>query len=579
MELKRYSEVVVLDFEFHAPSGHLPYPLCVVAYELKSGKEHRLWFDGVFPESPPFPTGSEVLFVAFYASAEMGCFLELDWLLPVNVIDLYAEFRVCTNGLNPPSGSSLLGAATAMGITTLSTFSNFKGQGRGLAIRGGPFTKEEQQLLLHYCSTDVRTTVRLFERMMPNIDEDRALLRGRYTKAVATIERVGISIDVEMMKQILSNKAELRKQLVQSINKDFGVFEEESFKIKRFAQYLASHNIEWPLLPSGVPDTQKKTFSSMCEIHPNLAPLKELRNTLSQMNDIKLTVGPDARNRVLLSPFGTKTGRNTPSNSKFIFGLSRWWRHLVKPPEGYGNAYLDFSYQEVGIAAALSRDENMIEAYTSGDPYLALAIKAGAVPPDATKASHPVERAQFKTVTLGVQYGMGAASLAKRLRCSPARARELLDYHRRVYNTFWSWSDAALDFAMLKGFLTSVFGWTLQVKNDTKKQTIRNFPMQANGAEMLRLACIRAVEEGIRVCAPIHDALLIEASLDELDDTIQATKEVMRWASQQVLGGFALEVDTSVIRYPDRFRPEGGESIWQLVCDLLPPANLSRDPP
>jgi DNA polymerase-1 len=45
--------------------------------------------------------------------------------------------------------------------------------------------------------------------------------------------------------------------------------------------------------------------------------------------------------------------------------------------------------------------------------------------------------------------------------------------------------------------------------------------MQGNGSEMLRLACCLATEAGIRVCAPVHDAILIEAPLEELDRTIR----------------------------------------------------------
>ena len=69
--------------------------------------------------------------------------------------------------------------------------------------------------------------------------------------------------------------------------------------------------------------------------------------------------------------------------------------------------YIDWSQQEFGIAAALSGDKLMKEAYASGDPYLTFAKQAKAVPNDATKESHPEERDQYKGCTLAVQYGMG----------------------------------------------------------------------------------------------------------------------------------------------------------------------------
>src|SRR5262249_41951650 len=145
------------------------------------------------------------------------------------------------------------------------------------------------------------------------------------------------------------------------------------------------------------------------------APLREVRDSLSKLRLNDLAVGPDGRNRVLLSAFASKTGRNQPSNSRFIFGPSAWLRGLIQPGPGMAVAYLDWEQQEFGIAAALSEDQVMMEAYRSGDPYLAFAKQAGAVPPEATKHTHGPERDLFKACVLAVQYGMGEASLAQRI--------------------------------------------------------------------------------------------------------------------------------------------------------------------
>ena len=96
--------------------------------------------------------------------------------------------------------------------------------------------------------------------------------------------------------------------------------------------------------------------------------------------------------------------------------------------------------------------------------------------------------------------------------------------------------------------------------------------MQANGAEMLRLACCLVTERGIRVCAPVHDAVLIEAPLDELAQTVVATEECMRLASSIVLGDFELRTEAKLVRYPDRYMDERGlqmwETVWEIVNDL-----------
>jgi DNA polymerase I-like protein with 3'-5' exonuclease and polymerase domains len=255
--------------------------------------------------------------------------------------------------------------------------------------------------------------------------------------------------------------------------------------------------------------------------------------------------------------------------SKFIFGPSTWLRGLIRPQPGLGVAYVDWSQQEFGIAAAFSRDPLMTDAYQSGDPYLAFAKQAGAVPHGASKVSHSKERDQFKACVLAVQYGMGEESLAMRIGQPVPRARELLRLHRETYQVFWEWSDAALDHAMLYGKLWTVFGWTVHLDDKPNPRSLRNFPMQANGAEMLRLACCLAVERGIRVCAPIHDAILIEGPAESLEATVQATQQAMAEASEIVLDGFQLRTEVQVIPYPNRYMDERGIKMWETVWGII----------
>jgi DNA polymerase I-like protein with 3'-5' exonuclease and polymerase domains len=286
----------------------------------------------------------------------------------------------------------------------------------------------------------------------------------------------------------------------------------------------------------------------------------------------KLTVGQDRRNRYLLGAFSTKTGRNAPSNSKSIFGPATWLRSLIQPPPGHAVAYIDWSAQEVAIAAVLSGDNVLRAAYESGDPHLFLAKQAGAVPPDATKNSHPAERERFKVVTLGVQYGLSEYGLARRLNISLGRAHELLRAHRQTFGGYWKWSDAAETQAMLSGRLRTLFGWPVHVPPApavANPRSLRNFLIQGTGAEMLRLACCLATERGIAVCAPVHDALMVEAPAAEIEAVVEATKRAMKEASRVVLYGFEVRTDAKVVRHPDRYSDPRGERMWKTICGLL----------
>ena len=217
----------------------------------------------------------------------------------------------------------------------------------------------------------------------------------------------------------------------------------------------------------------------MARAHPAVAPMRELRSALSEMRLADLAVGSDARNRTILSAFRARTGRNQPSNSKFIFGPSVWLRGLIKPPPGHGVAYVDWSQQEFGIAAALSGDLAMMAAYGSGDPYLTFAKLAGAVPQDATKKTHTGTRELFKQCVLAVQFGMEADSLASRIGQPPVAARDLLRAHRETFKKFWKWSDAAVDHAMLHGVLHTVFGWHVRVSENQNPRSLQTFQCKA----------------------------------------------------------------------------------------------------
>jgi DNA polymerase I len=122
---------------------------------------------------------------------------------------------------------------------------------------------------------------------------------------------------------------------------------------------------------------------------------------------------------------------------------------------------------------------------------------------------------------------------------------------------------------MLRGWLPTVYGWKVQVGAESNPRSLANFPAQANGAELLRLACCLATERGIEVCAPVHDAVLIAAPLDRLERDIGAVEDAMREASRIVLNGFELNTDKVVVRYPERYMDEGGKTMWDKVMALL----------
>ena len=360
-----FREVWAADFEFAAPDGERPKPICLVARELKTGRTVRQWEDEFGP-LPPYSTDPDSLFVAFYASAEFGCHLALGWPMPERVLDLFAEHRCLTNGVPTGFGNGLLGVLAYHGLDGIGA--DEKGEMRALAMRGSPWAAAEREALIAYCESDVVALARLLPAMLSSIDLPRALLRGRYMVAAARMEWNGVPVDVETLARLKRHWHDIQDRLIAEIDASYGVFEGRTFKANRFAAWLERMGIPWPRLESGALDLSDDTFREMSKAHSEVSPLRELRHCLSGMRLNDLAVGSDGRNRCLLSAFATRTGRNAPSNTRYIFGPSVWLRGLIQPPPGHAVVYIDWSAQEIGIAAALSGDPVMLAGYEFGRP-------------------------------------------------------------------------------------------------------------------------------------------------------------------------------------------------------------------
>ena len=570
-----FRKFYAVDFEYSGSDGEIPSIVCMVVQDLRSGEVSRHWQDDLQKmKTPPFETGEDIALVCYFAPAEMQSMLALGWDLDVSVIDLYAEFRCQTNG-DPNAGrKSLVNALQFNKLDHL--IPKEKDSMRDLILSGGPWSKGQRVAILDYCQQDVFALGPLLDAMLKRapwseLKLNQALLRGRYMKAVGAMQHRGIPIDLELLDWLDASWDSIKRKLIEQIDTAFGVYVEGSFKEALFEAYLARLGIPWPRLASGRLALDRNTFSSMSKRYPAVQPLHELRKTLGELKLNKLAVGRDSRNRTILSPFAAKTGRNQPSTTKFVFGPAKWVRGLIKPAEGMALAYCDWSSQEIAVAAALSGDELLWDAYHTGDPYLAFAIAAGLAPPDATKQTHKAIRNRCKAVVLGTNYGMSAYGVAQAAKIHELEAKALLQKHRETYRKFWAWAENNKDRGLLGLKLETCFGWPIQVTaGDAKPNTFLNWPMQAHGAEMMRIACILAVERGIKLCAPIHDALLIEAPSDQIDAEVVRLKECMAEASEAVLGnGKVCRVDADIVRYPDRYMDEHGQEMWDQIMGLL----------
>jgi DNA polymerase I len=580
-----FREIWSVDTEYYPGSGldnggvegDPPTPLCLVAHEMRSGRTIRLWQDQFGP-FPPYRLDTDALIVGYMLSAEYGTHLPLGWGEPACALDAYIEFRHCVNDGSIKSEDREKGFYSLAGALRYFLEDEIdlarKKEMRDRIVRGPPFTEQEKREMLAYCEDDVRALARLIPHLIPTIRSlPHALMRAKFQWAITHQERRGVPLDGQVLTPVRRHWHGMQIDLVSELDRPFNCYEivdgKPHWRKEQFANLVRRRRMAWPTLPSGALDETDQTFREMAGRYPFIERLRELRYSISKLRLNDLAVGNDHRNRALLGAFGTKTARNAPSNSKFIFGPAKWLRFLITPPPGRVLVHRDYSQQEVRIAAVLSGDAALLQACESGDVYLGIAQQLGFLRDGMNDDQRKAVRSLFKTVVLGIQYGLGARSLAVRAGISLSEAAEILARLRARFHRFEDYARSVLDHAGLNLELTTPFGWTMRFPSGTNPRTLRNFPIQSTGAEILHVACILAERRKIEIVAPIHDALLAEGDLADAEDLSTALDPLMRDASAVVLRGYELPTDFQIIRPGQRYHDDRGLAMWQTVKTLL----------
>ena len=236
--------------------------------------------------------------------------------------------------------------------------------------------------------------------------------------------------------------------------------------VKRlFVDYARRERMSsWPKYPDGSLDERDSTFREMEGLYPQIKTLRELRYSLSALRLNSLAVGADNRNRTPLWAFGSKTGRNQPSNAKYIFGPAKWIRFLIVPPPGRVLIHRDYRQQEARIAAVVSGDAALLKA-CDPDIYIGVAKQLGFAPPDATPESHKAVRKMFKPVMLGIIYGLGPHTLASRIGVSLFEAAEILARLRAQFHVWEDYAQSVGDHAGLGLEIGTPYSWSPRLRS------------------------------------------------------------------------------------------------------------------
>lgn len=511
------------------------------------------------------------LIVCFNATAEIGSFLNLHHPLPKNIFDVFVEVKRLYLDKRQRGKFSLLDTAYSYGCMDVMT-KDEKDETRDLIIYNESYTAAQRAKILAYCMEDVRTTTRVFKALIEDIEKQNKLttvddyerelwqcmFRGASISCVARIEKNGIPLDNHKLNLFNKYWIEVKDKLILKYNKDIDCFDGTTFSHKKFEDLVVKKlgiNNWQRLHKSGQLSTNKRILKDYSEKYPEIKLLLEIR-TLQNMTKLKgYQISFDGRARTSLNMFGTVTGRCTPSTAKFPFSTAKWARNFIKPSWGNILVYMDYSQQEVAIQGYLSGDQNLINAYNKGDVYLETAKLCKAVPDHATATTHGETRDIFKVLFLANSYGAGDHWIAEQIKTDVTTARSYRKLFKKIYKKYFYWIENFINNGFLYGRMTTCYGWQRVLSSQTKlnregkrvsiRNSIQNWPIQSHGSEVLRQAILDLTDEGFKIVAPVHDALLIEIPKADRH-LIDYAQRLMVDASMKVVGG-PIRVGTEII--------------------------------
>ena len=556
---ENFSSVVVCDFEYEVASGDLPDVLCMVAYVLDENLRHvrtiRLW-RGEFSSTPPFDVGPDSLFVAYSAWAEMTCFKVLGWPFPVHIYDQHTAYLAASNLLlphNPDEKRSkprkrLSDACRSYGIEG---WERIDKETISEAIGNGTWREKfSPQEVIDYCEEDVRKSVKLLRRQLLDKrggDVNHVLCWSNYSaKTIALIQARGMPIDMVLWNLAQENKAAVIAALIRQFDPSYAspypiYTPEGEWSYERFEQWLVYAGIAaWPRLDGGRLDLSSDAFRLMYYA-PGIESVHALRDSIGFIAKARLPIGKDGRNRPSLFPFGTATGRN--AHSKSPYNAHAGMRSFMVFPPGTIGFYLDWRSQEVGVAAARSGDQTLIDDYLGGDIYHALALLCGLTndpDPIRWKKFNRTQRDRMKPLQLGINYGMGVPSLARGLDLHPLIASEIIERHKRRYPRFWQWRADMVQAAHAGTTYRECRRLAPIHHHQSKPAHTLQFPHAIGRRRNVAVGAVRLCDAGIVPIMLIHDGILFEETdREKLDHAI----EIMRGAGRDICRGLEIGVD------------------------------------
>jgi DNA polymerase-1 len=257
-------------------------------------------------------------------------------------------------------------------------------------------------------------------------------------------------------------------------------------------------------------------------------------------------IAPDGRIHTSFKQTETRTGRisSTEPNMQNIpvrTELGSRMRKFFIAPEGRILVDADYSQIELRVMAHLCGDENMSEAFRSGeDIHTSTAAQVFDMPPFMVT---PEMRSAAKAVNFGIIYGIGAFSLSKDIGTSLAQAKKYISDYLARFPKVKEFMDTTVDNAVKTGTVTTMFGRKRRIPEllssnkmlqAAGKRIAMNTPVQGTAADLIKIAMINVYNRlkseklNAKLILQVHDELILESDAECADRAAEILKEEMQ---------------------------------------------------
>ena len=426
-----------------------------------------------------------------------------------------------------------------------------KGKGQ-LSMRDVPLEK-----ICEYAAEDADITLKLKnvlekELHKENLENLFYTIEMPLVRVLSEMEITGVNVDTEVLSQyslLLSNKIDiLEKEIYEMAGTEFNVSSAKQVGEILFDKLKIDEKAK--KTKTGQYSTTEEVLEKLRSKHPIVGKILEqrgIRKLLSTyINALPELINPTTgKIHTSFNQTVTATGRLSSSNPNLQNipirdDEGKEIRRAFIPDKNCVFFSADYSQIELRIMADLSGDQNMIDAFCSGEDIHAItASKIYKIP--ISEISKDMRR-KAKTANFGIIYGISVFGLSDRLNIPRSEAKELINGYFETYPHIKEYMNKSIDIAREKGYVETISGRKRMLPDINSKNAIVrgyaernaiNAPIQGSAADIIKIAMVRIYnrfeQEGLRskMILQVHDELNFNVYIDEIEKVCKIVKEEM----------------------------------------------------